>query len=291
MHAWSNATALALYALSRKARRNGNRGRARALSLAGASALGAAGYLGGHLTFAKGVGPDQTVFDPGPDEWTEAGEVPDGRSTRVVVDDTPVLLVRADGSLYALHDRCSHRGCSLADGELDGLEVVCACHGSRFDLRDGSVKQGPATAPQPAFETRERDGQDRNSPHRLTRSGRLPWMAVRGVEDTQTVEHQAALLRVALLVARDAPQEELFNGRGRGDRAAVRRRVRLGRALRRRRARRDRRRLAPARAARPSGQRRGRLRPGDHRDGPGACDPQPGADGRLRQRAAATCPR
>ena len=35
-------------------------------------------------------------------------------------------------------------------------------------------------------------------------------MAVRGVEDTQTVEHQAALLRVALLVARDAPQEELF---------------------------------------------------------------------------------
>ena len=44
------------------------------------------------------------------------------------------------------------------DRELDGLEVVCACHGSRFDLRDGSVKQGPATAPQPAFETRERDG-------------------------------------------------------------------------------------------------------------------------------------
>ena len=72
VHAWSNATALALYALSRKARRNGNRGRARALSVAGASALGAAGFLGGHLTFTKGVGPDQTVFDPGPDEWTEA---------------------------------------------------------------------------------------------------------------------------------------------------------------------------------------------------------------------------
>ncbi len=160
VHAWSNATALALYALSRKARRNGNRGRARALSVAGAGALGAAGYLGGHLTFAKGVGPDQTVFDAGPDEWTEAAtDLPDGEPTRVVVDDTPVLLLREGGGLYALHDRCSHRGCSLADGELDGLEVVCACHGSRFDLRDGSVKQGPATAPQPAFETRERDGQ------------------------------------------------------------------------------------------------------------------------------------
>jgi nitrite reductase/ring-hydroxylating ferredoxin subunit len=159
VHAWSNATALALYALSRRARRHGNRGRARAFSLAGASALGAAGFLGGHLTFAKGVGPDQTVYDPGPDEWTEAAtKLSEGEPTRVVVDDTPVLLLREGGSLYALHDRCSHRGCSLADGELDGLEVVCACHGSRFDLRDGSVKQGPATAPQPAFETRERDG-------------------------------------------------------------------------------------------------------------------------------------
>jgi nitrite reductase/ring-hydroxylating ferredoxin subunit len=159
VHAASNTTALALYALSLKARRNGNRGRARALSLAGAGALGAGGFLGGHLTFAKGVGPDQTIFDPGPDDWTAAdAELEDGKPTRVVVDDTPVLLLREGGSLYALHDRCSHRGCSLADGELDGLEVVCACHGSRFDLRDGSVKQGPATAPQPAFEARERDG-------------------------------------------------------------------------------------------------------------------------------------
>jgi nitrite reductase/ring-hydroxylating ferredoxin subunit/uncharacterized membrane protein len=158
VHAWSNATALGLYALSLKARRNGNRGRARVFSLAGATALGAAGFLGGHMTFAQGVGPDQTVFDRGPEEWTDAGEAPGDEPTRVVVEDTPVLLVRAHGSLYALHDRCSHRGCSLADGELDGLEVVCACHGSRFDLRDGSVKQGPATAPQPAFETREREG-------------------------------------------------------------------------------------------------------------------------------------
>jgi nitrite reductase/ring-hydroxylating ferredoxin subunit len=158
VHAATNTTALALYALSLKARRSGNRGRARALSVAGATAIGAAGFLGGHLSFAKGVGPDQTIFDPGPDEWTAAGDVPEGTPTRVVVDDTPVLLVRAQGSLYALHDRCSHRGCSLSDGEIDGLEVVCACHGSRFDLRDGSLKQGPATAPQPAFEIREREG-------------------------------------------------------------------------------------------------------------------------------------
>ena len=36
-------------------------------------------------------------------------------------------------------------------------------------------------------------------------------MAVRGVEDTLTVEHQAALLRVALLAARGAPLNDLFS--------------------------------------------------------------------------------
>jgi signal transduction histidine kinase len=35
-------------------------------------------------------------------------------------------------------------------------------------------------------------------------------MAVRGVEDTQAVEEQAALLRVAMLVARDTPHDDLF---------------------------------------------------------------------------------
>jgi nitrite reductase/ring-hydroxylating ferredoxin subunit len=157
IHAASNTTALAFYAGSRAARRNGARTRARAFSIGGAGALMFAGLLGGHLSFTKGVGPDQTVFDPGPQEWTSAGaasEIPEGELTRVVVDDTPVAVLRENERFYALHDRCSHRGCSLSDGSLDGDAIVCVCHGSRFDRRDGSVLQGPATAPQPAFEAR-----------------------------------------------------------------------------------------------------------------------------------------
>ncbi len=160
IHAASNTTALVFYAGSRTARRRGNRGRARLLSIGGATALMAAGFLGGHLSFAQGVGPDQTVFDPGPDDWTVAADaslLTDGRPTRVVVADTPVLLLREGDAYYAIHDRCSHRGCSLSAGRLEGDEIVCECHGSRFDKRDGSVRQGPATAPQPAFQTRVRD--------------------------------------------------------------------------------------------------------------------------------------
>jgi nitrite reductase/ring-hydroxylating ferredoxin subunit len=74
------------------------------------------------------------------------------------VDETPVLLVRDGDRIFAIHDRCSHRGCSLSEGTLEGEQIVCACHGSRFDLRDGSLCGGPATSAQPAFQVRLQDG-------------------------------------------------------------------------------------------------------------------------------------
>jgi nitrite reductase/ring-hydroxylating ferredoxin subunit/uncharacterized membrane protein len=162
VHAGSNAIALGLYASSLAARRRGAHGKGKLLSVAGATVLGAAGFLGGHLSFTQGVGPNQTVFDEGPDDWTEAGasdDLPDGEPKAVVVDGTPVFLLRHRDHVHAIHDRCSHRGCSLAEtGEVDGETVECGCHGSRFSLRDGAVQRGPATAGQPAYEVRERDG-------------------------------------------------------------------------------------------------------------------------------------
>jgi nitrite reductase/ring-hydroxylating ferredoxin subunit/uncharacterized membrane protein len=160
VHASSNAVALSLYAVSLRQRRRGAQGRGVLFGSLGAAVLMAGGYLGGHLSFTKGIGPDQTVFDPGPADWTPAADVDQlsqGRPVRVVVQDTPVLLLRDGDEFFAIHDRCSHRGCSLSDGEVEGNEIVCACHGSRFDRRDGSIRQGPATAPQPAFQVRERD--------------------------------------------------------------------------------------------------------------------------------------
>jgi nitrite reductase/ring-hydroxylating ferredoxin subunit len=123
--------------------------------------IAGAGYLGGHLSYTRGVGPNQTAFDPGPDDWTaaiDAGDLVADEPRSVVVDETPVLLFRHRDHVHALHDRCSHRGCSLADGEIEGESVVCACHGSRFSLRDGSVERGPATVGQPVFDVRESEG-------------------------------------------------------------------------------------------------------------------------------------
>jgi nitrite reductase/ring-hydroxylating ferredoxin subunit/uncharacterized membrane protein len=157
VHAATNAAALTAYAASLAARRRGARGRGKLLGLAGVAALSAAGYLGGHLSFTKDVGPNQTAFDRGPSDWERAAafqDVPDGRLHSATVGDTPVLLSRKGDEVFAIHGRCSHRGCSLAEGALDGTVVECGCHGSRFELRDGSVVRGPAFAPQPAYDAR-----------------------------------------------------------------------------------------------------------------------------------------
>ncbi len=161
VHASCNALAASLYGASWGARRLGARRIGAGLGLAGMTVMMAGGYLGGYLSMTKGVGPAQTVFDPGPTDWTPAADaslLSDGRPLRVVVDDTPVLLLREGENVFAIHDRCSHRGCSLSEGTVEGDEVVCACHGSRFSLRDGAVRYGPATAAQPAFQVRDQDG-------------------------------------------------------------------------------------------------------------------------------------
>jgi nitrite reductase/ring-hydroxylating ferredoxin subunit/uncharacterized membrane protein len=161
VHAASNAVALSLYTSSLVARRRGSLGRGKLLAAAGTAVMGTAGYLGGHLSFVRGVGPNQTVYDRGPDDWTDAAATDDlepGKPLGVVAGDTPVFLLRHGDGLHAMHDRCSHRGCPLSDGEVDGETVQCSCHGSRFSLRDGSVERGPATVAQPVYEARESDG-------------------------------------------------------------------------------------------------------------------------------------
>ena len=162
VHASSNAVALSLYTASLVARRRGAPGRGKLLAAAGAGVLGLAGYLGAHMTYGQGVGTNQTFPDPGPGDWTPAvdgSQLAPNRPVSVVVGETPVFVVRDDrNDIYAMHDRCSHRGCSLADGELEGDAVTCPCHGSRFRLRDGAVERGPATVGQPAYEVRESAG-------------------------------------------------------------------------------------------------------------------------------------
>ena len=136
-------------------------GRGRRLGLAGIGALMAGGHLGGHLSYAKGVGVDQTTFERRPDDWRPAladAALGEGQRRAVDVEGVQVLLVRDGGRVHALANRCCHRGGPLDRGEVADGCVTCPWHGSTFRLEDGSVVRGPAAYPQPAYDVRVLDG-------------------------------------------------------------------------------------------------------------------------------------
>lgn len=74
-------------------------------------------------------------------------DVAQGQMRVFDVEGTKVSVANTGGSLYAFDDTCTHTGCSLAAGELDGTTVTCACHGSQFDVTSGAVLRGPAQRP------------------------------------------------------------------------------------------------------------------------------------------------
>jgi nitrite reductase/ring-hydroxylating ferredoxin subunit/uncharacterized membrane protein len=161
VHASCNSLALVCHSASLVARLLGRRKAGVGLSLAGAAAMSAGGYLGGHLAYVQGVGVERKRFAGGPREWTavlDAVELEEGRPRVVEAGDTEVLLYREGGRLHALWASCTHQGGPLAEGTFADGCVRCPWHGSTFRLTDGKVVRGPAAASQPVYETRVTDG-------------------------------------------------------------------------------------------------------------------------------------
>jgi nitrite reductase/ring-hydroxylating ferredoxin subunit/uncharacterized membrane protein len=159
VHATANSLALVFFTKSWWAHRPGG-GRGRAWTLLGLACTGLAGWLGGHLAYGMGVGVDTNAFETGPEEWTTVdGDVEPLELRRVDAGGVGVALAgTASGDVRALADRCSHRGGPLSDGTIEQGCAVCPWHGSRFDLESGRAVKGPASVPQPVYETRRRDG-------------------------------------------------------------------------------------------------------------------------------------
>jgi nitrite reductase/ring-hydroxylating ferredoxin subunit len=161
VHAVANVAALGLYAASLVARRSGRRAAGKALGLAGLGVVMVGAYLGGHLSFVRAVNVNHATLEHRPQEWTPVlaeAELGDGELRRVSAGEAAVLLIREDGQLYALANTCTHAGGPLDEGELVDGCVVCPWHASTFRLTDGSIVRGPASTPQPAYQTRVRDG-------------------------------------------------------------------------------------------------------------------------------------
>jgi len=161
LHGLLNLAATAVQGASLVARLTGHRRAAAALGLASFSAVGAAGFVGGHLVQGRGVMVNRVAPNTGAGRWVSAIEdesLPEGGMTGVVVEGRQVLLHRSGDEIHALDNMCSHAGALLSRGEVVDCSVICPLHGSTFDLRDGRILRGPAHHPQPVLPTRVRNG-------------------------------------------------------------------------------------------------------------------------------------
>lgn len=70
------------------------------------------------------------------------------------VNGESVCIANVEGKYYAIGSICTHEGGPLADGTLNGYEVECPWHNSKFDLRTGEVTSPPAFEPEPVYEVK-----------------------------------------------------------------------------------------------------------------------------------------
>jgi 3-phenylpropionate/trans-cinnamate dioxygenase ferredoxin subunit len=87
------------------------------------------------------------------------GDVAPGEALAVEVDGVDVAVVRDGEDWYAVDDECSHASIPLSEGDVEGCEIECWLHGSRFDLRTGKPTGPPATEPVPIYPVKV-DGDD-----------------------------------------------------------------------------------------------------------------------------------
>ena len=80
--------------------------------------------------------------------------LPSGKMIGIENNGKAILVANFNGAYYAIGNTCTHAGCTLSEGTLNGEKVRCPCHGSTFDIRTGKVLKGPANDPEPSFNLR-----------------------------------------------------------------------------------------------------------------------------------------
>ena len=86
-------------------------------------------------------------------------EAPAGKIKLVEANGTQVLLANIVSEYYAIGNKCTHRGCKLSSGTVEGEIVKCPCHGSKFNVKTGEVVHGPATRAEPKYAVKVDSGQ------------------------------------------------------------------------------------------------------------------------------------
>lgn len=99
-------------------------------------------------------------------------DIPPSKMKEVQVDGENICVANVEGKYYAIGSICTHEGGPLADGTLEGYEVECPWHQSKFDVRTGEVTSPPASEPESSYEVKvdgnniliKKQGKSKSSP-------------------------------------------------------------------------------------------------------------------------------
>jgi NADPH-dependent 2,4-dienoyl-CoA reductase/sulfur reductase-like enzyme/nitrite reductase/ring-hydroxylating ferredoxin subunit len=95
-------------------------------------------------------------------DWIEVlaeSDLKEGVPVAAEVEEKKVLLVRAEGKIYACGNECSHYHAPLSDGLIVGHILTCPWHNARFDIRNGRLEAPPGLNGIPSYETKVTNGQ------------------------------------------------------------------------------------------------------------------------------------
>jgi nitrite reductase/ring-hydroxylating ferredoxin subunit len=66
------------------------------------------------------------------------------RAVKIDGAKNPILVVRHDGQLHAVGNKCPHAGAALSTGVFSCGRIVCPWHGASFDVTTGEIEDsGP----------------------------------------------------------------------------------------------------------------------------------------------------
>ena len=161
MHGLLNGSITLIYLTSLVLRLTGQRRTAIAFSTSGYLVSLFSAYLGGELSFAKGIGVNHVAWEGGSDDFVaviDEQDLVEGKLTRVDAAGIPAILLKHGESIYAIGATCTHLAGPLDEGTVEDGIVTCPWHGSRFCMYDGSIVNGPAVYAAPTFAVRVHNG-------------------------------------------------------------------------------------------------------------------------------------
>lgn len=75
----------------------------------------------------------------------------ENKPRQIMINQTPVCVVRIKNEVFAVADTCSHSDASLSEGDITDYKIECWLHGAEFDLRTGNALTPPAVEPIETF--------------------------------------------------------------------------------------------------------------------------------------------